>query len=320
MPNKIAFVTWYSATRSRVLARTLNADLITIKYKTKVRLLRLIFNPILIAITFFRLLSQNYEIVLAQIPPIGSAIAGFLYAKLFSKKIIFDTHSGLFFPQAWHQNLYLLLYRIMLQNITMNLVHNEGIYKRNLLKNTRTIVLEDKLPFNLPDKPLTEKEKFRVAVICGYGQDEPIQAILESIRLIPEIEFYLTGNSENLKDNYPIPQNLILTGYLSNEEYETCLKNVHAIIALTSRPDTVLCGAYEAVSLGKPLITSNTPILRKYFSKGTIHTQNDSIAIAESLKILLNNYERLQKETLELRKEKETLWQKQFMPLEELLA
>ncbi len=320
MAQKLAFVTWYSATRSRVLAQTLNADLITIKYKSKIRLLRLMVNPFLIAMTFFRLLKKKYDVVFAQIPPIGSAIASFLYAKAFSKKLIFDAHSGFFFPKTLNQNLYLLLYRLMLKYITMNLVHNEGIFRRSFLRNTQTIVLEDKLPFKLSDSTFSDKERFRIAVICGYGKDEPLANILESINSVPEIEFYLTGDSQNLKDKYPIPKNLILTGYLPNDEYEICLRNMQAIIALTTRPDTVLCGAYEAVSLAKPLITSDLPMLRKYFYKGTVHTQNDTQSIIASIRFLINNYQRLQDEMIELRKEKEVAWQEQFKPLSQLLS
>lgn len=320
MSQRIAFVTWYSATRSRVLAQALNADLITIKYKSKIRLLRLIINPFLIVITFFRLLKRKYDVVFAQIPPIGSAISGFLYAKAFSKKLIFDTHSGFFFPKSLNQDLYLLLYRLMLKYITINLVHNEGILKRGFLKNTRTIVLEDKLPFKLSDSSLGNNERFRIAVICGYGKDEPLANILESIKLVPEIEFYLTGDSKNLKDKYPIPHNLILTGYLPNDEYEKYLRHMQAIIALTTRPDTVLCGAYEAVSLAKPLITSDLPMLRKYFYKGTVHTQNNTQSIVASIRFLINNYKQLQNEMIELRKEKEVAWQEQFKPLSQLLS
>lgn len=321
MSPKIAFITWFTATRSRILAQELKADLITMRYKPKARFIRLIFTPLMIGLTLLKLSRKNYDIVFVQIPPLGSALAGFLYAKTYSKKLIFDTHSGLFFPECWHQKLYLLFYRIMLKYISMNLVHNEGILKRNILTNTRTIVLEDKLPFKLVDSVLhPNREKFRMAVICGYGKDEPLQTILESIRLVPEVEFYLTGDSRALKMKYFLTENIILTGHLTDEEYENFLRTANAIMAFTTRPDTVLCGAYEAVSLAKPLITSDLPMLRKYFSKGTIHAANDAQSITSAIRLLVNNYERLQNEMRELRKEKEIVWQEQFKPLKQLLS
>ncbi len=318
---KVGFITWYTATRSRILAKELKADLITMRYKPKARFIRLLSTPLIIGLTLLKLSRKNYDIVFAQIPPLGSALAGFLYSKIYSKKLIFDTHSGLFFPKCWHQNLYLLFYRIMLKYITMNLVHNEGILKRSTLNNTRTIVLEDRLPFKLLDSNLhPNRERFRIAVICGYGKDEPLQIILESIRLVPEVEFYLTGDSRVLKTKYFLPENIILTGHLIDDEYEKFLRTADAIMALTNRPDTVLCGAYEAVSLAKPLITSDLPMLRKYFSKGTIHATNDAHSIASAIRLLVNNYERLQNEMRELRKEKEIVWQEQFKPLKQLLS
>ncbi len=41
-------------------------------------------------------------------------------------------------------------------------------------------------------------------------------------------------------------------------------------------------GAYEAMAVGKPLVTSDWPILRSNFNKGTVHANNNAgdIAIA----------------------------------------
>lgn len=68
--------------------------------------------------------------------------------------------------------------------------------------------------------------------------------------------------------------NCRLTGYLPYDRYVGLLRGVDVILDLTSQDHTLLMGAFEAVSLGTPLIVSDWPILRDYFSLGTVHVPN----------------------------------------------
>lgn len=315
MPNKIIFVAWNTTPRSRVLANFLQATIITYQVPTN-HLLRLFNYPFLMFLTFCKLLQQKPDNIFVQLPPIQVSIPTFLYSKIFRKRLIFDTHSGIFFPKGIHQRLYYYLYANMIKHINLNLVHNDSILTRKCLQNTTTIVLEDKLPYQPivynPNKPL------KAVIICGYGKDEPINEVLKAAELIPDIDFYLTGKSDKLK-NIPMSQNVKLTGYLNNTDYEIFLRTADLIIALTTRPDTVLCGAYEAVGLQKPLITSDTETLRKYFNKGTIYTANNANAIAQAITEARKNLAKLYNEMALLRKEKETTWQKQFAIINDIL-
>ena len=75
------------------------------------------------------------------------------------------------------------------------------------------------------------------------------------------------------------PVNVELTGFLQKSDYVGRLLASDAIICLTTLDHTMQRGAYEAVYLGKPVITSNTQVLREAFNKGTVHVDNtvDSI-------------------------------------------
>ena len=88
---------------------------------------------------------------------------------------------------------------------------------------------------------------------------------------------------------------------------------------LTTRPETVLCGAYETVGLEKPLITSDTQTLRKYFNKGTIFTKNDANSIVEAINITRQNLNKLHNEMTKLRKEKVLTWEQQFESVTKIL-
>lgn len=315
MPNKITFVAWNITMRSKVLAAYLHAQVIRYQVPTN-RVLRLFNYPFLMLITFGKLLQQKPDIVFVQLPPIQVSIPIYFYCKLHKKKLIFDSHSGIFFIKGLHQRFYYYLYCQMIKRINLNLVHNESILSRNCLKNTHTVLLEDKLPYE--PSTYTLSQPLNVVVICGYGKDEPIQEILKASQLIPDINFYLTGKSNKLK-HCQLPQNVQLTGYLNDNEYEKLLRTADLIIVLTTRPDTVLCGAYEAVGLEKPLITSDTQTLKKYFNKGTIFTANNVESIAQAITEARKNLDRLHIEIADLRKEKEITWQKQFEPVKEII-
>jgi glycosyltransferase involved in cell wall biosynthesis len=206
----------------------------------------------------------------------------------------------------------------MTRHIKLNIVHNESILKRKCLELSPTIILEDKIPHQPSSQ--TENTGSNIAMVCGYGKDEPIKEMLNVAILLSEYKFYLTGDFARSKINKnQIPQNVSLTGYLSDQEYEDFLRKMDIIIVLTTRLDTVLCGAYEAVGLEKPLITSDTEALRKHFYKGTIHTQNNAKAIADAVKTAIQNLNKLQSEISELRKEKEETWNKQFTIVQNLI-
>ncbi len=315
MADKIAFVAWKITKRSKVLAEYLQADLITYRTHYSNPILRIIHYKLLGILTFGKLIRKRYKIIYVQIPPIQEAITVFLFSKIFLTKVVFDTHSGIFFPNTFLQRIYLRLYCWMARHIKLNLVHNQSLFKHKCLLNSPTKILEDKLPYQ--PAPQTDNKSFQIAVICSWSKDEPISEIIDAIKMLPEYNFYLTGNSK--KQVNKLPSNLKLTGYLSDKDYDDLLKKVDIIIVMTKRPDTVLCGAYEAVSLCKPMIISDTDTLHTHFYKGVVFTQNNADSIREAIKTTTLNIKRLQQEISELRKEKELNWQKQFAVIQDIL-
>jgi hypothetical protein len=204
----------------------------------------------------------------------------------------------------------------MIKHINLNIVHNDFILNRACLKNTNSIVLEVKIPFS--SSAYISNPDLKIIVICGYGDDEPIKEVLNTAQLLPDVSFYLTGKSSKLK-NTSINKNVQLTGYLRDKDYEDLLRTADIILVLTTRPETVLCGAYETVGLEKPLITSDTPTLRKYFNKGTVFTKNDARSIVEAVNITRQNLNKLHNEMIKLRKEKALIWEQQFEPVIKIL-
>lgn len=315
MDKNIAFLAYNLTRRSKVLAEHLRAQIITAKVSPSL-IIRLLNYPFLLFLTFLNLVSKNFDLVFVQLPPVHTAIPAYLYCKLFHKQLIFDTHSGIFLNRGLHQKLYLKIYCAMIKHIDLNIVHNDAILKQNCLENSKSVILEDKIQFSPTE--FKQNPSLIITVICGYGRDEPMPEIIKTCQALPDINFFLTGHSNKLKKK-TLPSNIHLTGYLSDIEYEQLLKNSSLIMVLTTRFDTVLCGAYEAVGLTKPLIISDTPTLRKYFSKGVIYTANNTKAIVQSIKTAQQELARLYSEIVLLRQEKTETWQKQFEPIQKVL-
>jgi hypothetical protein len=90
-------------------------------------------------------------------------------------------------------------------------------------------------------------------------------------------------------------------------------------MVLTKRNKTMLAGAYEALALEKPLITSDWPPLKRYFYKGTLHVDNSPKQIQEAIKIVRKRSEEIAKDISDLRIEKTNEWDKKFMTFKYLL-
>ena len=75
-------------------------------------------------------------------------------------------------------------------------------------------------------------------------------------------------------------------------------------MVLTTRDHTMQRGAYEAMALEKPLITSDWPLLRETFNRGTIHVDNTAAGITAGIENAVRNHRSLAVEMKTLRLER----------------
>jgi glycosyltransferase involved in cell wall biosynthesis len=78
-------------------------------------------------------------------------------------------------------------------------------------------------------------------------------------------------------------------------------------------------GAYEAIYLGKPVITSNFGVLRSNFPIGTVFVNNDVDSIADGIKEMMRNGARYEAEARQLGGQKRYRWTANLQQLESLL-
>jgi glycosyltransferase involved in cell wall biosynthesis len=263
---------------------------------------------------------ERPEVVFVQAPPIFCAVVAYLYAKLFRAKFVIDTHSSTFISKRWRR--FLKLHRWLSRAAATTIVTN----KRHADIVEGWGAKASILAFTPGDLPAGEGyplfDGFNLAVTCSFDMDEPVENLLESAQILSDVNFHVTGDPNRLSDlvKDKKPENLHFTDYLPLGRYVGLLRGVDAVMDLTTWDDTLLMGAFEAVELEKPLITSNSEALREYFSVGTVHVDNSVEGICEGIRRAREELPSLQKEMAILRKQLNLDWETKFTDLERLLG
>jgi glycosyltransferase involved in cell wall biosynthesis len=265
------------------------------------------------------LIRERPAVVFVQNPPIFAPLVVYLYTKLWGAKYIVDAHTTALLAPVWKWSL--PLHAFLSRRAITTLVTNE--YLEDLVKawGAKTFIIAD-IPTTFPaGKAFSLNGKFSVAVINTFAPDEPIREVLEAAAALPEVQFYITGDPIRARKTFlqDHPNNIRFTGFLPDKEYLGLLQAVQAIMVLTTRDHTMQRGACEAVSLGKPIITSNWPLLKTYFHKGTVHVDNSSQGIREGVLKMQQEAKALEKEILLLQQERRLEWGEKYTSLARLI-
>ena len=292
--QKLVFISWgkYNS-RTESLANALLAEAVFLGKKHSNKF---IFYS---AIRYVWYAYQNIKILLKLKPNIVIiedttwviALVNFLYAKISKTKLVLDSHSCAF--DHIFVKYPLFISKFFAKYSTLSFVTNQSHYDLLKEKNANALILSD-IPFenNFTHKnKIVLSKKFNVFYICTFSGDEPYMEVIKAAYELKDVQIFITGNfaSANINpDNY---KHIKFTGYTGNEEYRKLISSADAIITLTNREDTMQRAGSEAVSAGKPLITSNTKMLRSYFERGTLFVDNTAKGIAEGINKLKNNYD-----------------------------
>ena len=129
-----------------------------------------------------------------------------------------------------------------------------------------------------------------VAVVNTWAPDEPLGAVIEAARSVPEATFHVTGRADRAADLVvSVPPNVRFTGFLPEDDYHALLRAADVVVCLTTRDHTMQNGASEALSHGTPIVTSDWEVLRDYFSAGTAHVDNSPAGIAAGIRSVLDD-------------------------------
>jgi hypothetical protein len=250
----------------------------------------------LIPLTLKILTRERPQQVFAQNPSIVLSFLIVLFKKHFGYTSIIDEHNAGLFPMEGKNIFLQRIAKFIVRRADWVIVSNKALGETCEEWGGNPLIMPDPLPSLFSDTPeLCANEgsnyPFKITFICTWSDDEPFDSVLDSARALSgsNILFYITGNSKG-KVSGPIPKNVRLTGFLKYDEYIRTLQNSNAVMVLTNRDNCLNCGAYEAVSLQKPGILSNSEDLKRYFYKGFLFTDNTPYDIVKQIKIMIEQH------------------------------
>lgn len=256
---------------------------------------------------------EKARIVYVQCPSIFLATLLILIRPLFNFFLVVDQHNETVRPFNYQNRFYYNICMFIIRNADLNIVTNENLKNDVESKGGEAVVLHDKVPcFPSATKKILGPGK-HIAFICTYSPDEPFNDVFKAAALLPkEYIFHVTGNSKKIKmDGFSLPENIRITGFLSDEDFLSLLSSCDAIIDLTYMDDCLVCGAYEAVALGKPMMLTDTDILKNVFNKGVIYCQNNPESIRYGVVELFSKIDTLKVEVEKLKDEMMDTWMQQ---------
>lgn len=163
------------------------------------------------------------------------------------------------------------------------------------------LICEDPLPdIQHYAKGVGEKLK-RIFCICSFDVDEPYIEIFDAATILQAegYSFYVSGNYKRAGINREHWPQVNLLGYVPIDEFYSCLAESQVVVDLTMQENCILCGAYEAMALNKPLVTSKTKALQSYFTGGAVFVHHEPEAIAEGIRKAYSNRSELKQEIAE---------------------
>jgi glycosyltransferase involved in cell wall biosynthesis len=267
------------------------------------------------AVDTLRLLRrQKPEILFVQNPSLALTMLATASRRLFGYYLVVDAHNEGVRPFDRPGALVGWLTRRLLKAADVTIVTNAALARDVSDAGGRPLVLPDGLPTPpaLAAKRRLAEDALHVAVIATYRADEPIESIISAAATMPGIRFAFTGDARrfNMAEN-ELPANVRLTGFLPEPAYWQLLEEATVICDLTLKPECLVCGAYEGLAVGKPLVLSDNPPTREIFEPVAVLTGSAPDEIAKALRTALEQRARLEANALELREAYRVRWQPQ---------
>lgn len=284
---KAIWYSWDDHRRSRELSRELDIPFQVIR-RSKIPL---IGDLVTLIRTVRLLLKTKAETVVTQNPSLLLTTTACLVKKRAGFRLVQDLHS--YFEYHIHKGVgfrgkvYRLLSRYCIKHADLTVITNPAL--KTLIESLggRGLVLQDVIP-TFPSKDGQRKsEERRIVYVCTYSEDEPVPEVFEAGRLLNgEATIYVTGRIPAAVRTWAVPPGIKLTDFLPESEYLDLLAGADAVMALTIREYTLLCGAYEGLAFQKPLILSDMMALKEYFGDKMIYVDNKAPAIVEGIRKL----------------------------------
>jgi glycosyltransferase involved in cell wall biosynthesis len=313
VPNA-CFVSWLRHRRTRELGARLGIDVIELISPNRGWRRYVHLTPRTIKFLWRR----KPRVVLVQTPSLVLAALTVMLRPFLGYKLLFDAHNEAIEPVVHTQSVVVMLARWLLRRADRVLVTNHQLAAVVADRGGHPLVLWDPLPRHTAVSAQSLRGRFRVAVISTYAPDEPFDVVMQAARAVSnDVQFFVTGNPAELTDvaRASVPPNVTLTGFLSELDYWSMLASCDAVMDLTTLDACLVCGAYEAIAVGRPLVLSNNAASCDVFAGFGEFADNTPKGVVEALTRLRERYAGIVAVLPDLRRAFEDRWSAQSSAL-----
>jgi glycosyltransferase involved in cell wall biosynthesis len=224
-----------------------------------------------------------------------------LFRPIFRYKTVIDCHNAGLKPSEGRSFLLNAIAKFSLTRAHLVIMHNEIVAMGLPINLKKFIILPDPIPeiSAISSKEINSelRHEKKIVFICRWAEDEPYNEVIKTasnmLTKFPDITIYITGKPPKVILEQELPGNIKLTGFLDHASYNELLSGAYALVALTTRSDSLNCAGYEAIAYKKPIVLSDSETLKKFFNKGCLFTDNSSNDLESKLIDLMDNYDEL---------------------------
>jgi len=322
------FIAWVPFQRRSISMQSyFEYELVFITFSSKYRWIRP-FEYLFKALkTLVLLFAHRPDVCWIQLPPNFILHITILFKWLFNNqtRMIADCHNATF-RSPWIKIPGTVNF---LNRCDVVIVHNSSIGEE---ANALGVLQEKILILEDPPARIKQPENLTIGEIshplivcpCSFNRDEPIQEIIQAAQLSPNISFALTGNPDRARGIHcltDLPDNVKLTGFLSETDFNCLLHQADLILGLTKLDGIQLSVANEAIGIGKPLVLANTQTLQKLFYQGAIFVNPlEPESIAQGCRDAIKQLDTLSRDIHILKTERDNIWLRQANSILESLA
>jgi glycosyltransferase involved in cell wall biosynthesis len=272
--------------------------------------------------TWWVLLRQRPSAVLVINTPVFAPLSVFFYCLFARIPFAMNVHGHTLSGRRWGWSR--PLQRFLAKRAVVNLVATTEYKQIFEAWGARALFLEDP-PMSLPPMdtdPAERPDEFAVTVVSTFAGDEPLNLIMEAAHSLPDVSFYVTGDTALAERGFLdlSPRNVTFTGYLKGNTYWCQLFSSDAIMVLTTNPHSLVAGGLEGMYSSRPLILSRQPALLGYFTQGTVFIDHTVESITEGVRQAREHACVLSKEVADLASEKRAKWAGAFQEFVEILG
>ena len=276
------WITWENQIRNQSLSGRLGAELHVLSSK-RTRLVRYLICMSKSVILIWR---RRPSVVFAPNPSIVLTYLLTIIKYMFGYTFVIDAHyAGIVAPNG--NRVFQKALDFCNRHADLVIATNEEHKKRVEAVGGRALVCEDPLPDIGRYAKNTREQSKKVLFVCSFDIDEPYANAFQAAKVLREegYAFWVSGNFSKagiVPAEWP---HVKFLGYAPEAEFYSHLAESQVVVDLTTQENCLLCGAYEAMALDKPLVTSRTSALQKYFTGGTVFVDHKPESIIDGVRL-----------------------------------